>query len=236
MFETGQKIFWCDPENETSGVYEIYEKTGDYTYLIGNSFSEAEVYAGEVYDLSQKVVFRKWVIDGSVIALFPEQELDDRPSIVASYDMEEQEGEAEYDFVMDATVPANPNEYEELMAELKKAGYDKLEIIRKPLNVCRLLGMMDFIAHKLITSVYITDFTTHDRRLILESEAKRSFIWQVRHCGTWLYFLDEADWKKRLGDRIEAYKSISKENLYYMFDGEEFYPVFEQTVLKMLNE
>jgi len=237
MFKTGQKIFWRDPENETSGVYEVYEKTSDFTYLIRNGFSEAEVYEGEMYDLSQKVIFRKWVVNGvSLIALFPEQELDDRPCIVASYDMEDQWCEAEYDFVMNATIPANKDEYAELEAELRKAGYDKLEIIRKPLSVCQLLGMMDSIAHKLITSIYITDFTKHDRKSIVDSEAKRPFIWQVYPSGTWLYFLDEADWKKRLCGRIEAYKSSSIENLYFMFNEDEFYPVFEKTIIKMLNE
>lgn len=152
-FYVGQKVYWRDPANETSGVYEVYEKRGEII-LIGNGFSEAEVYESELVPLSQKVMFRKWVIQGTVMALFPEQELDENPLTVASYD----------------------------------------------------------------------------------SEAQTPFIWQVRDTGTWLYFFDEADWKKRLSDRIEFYKSASHDNVYYYFDGEEFYPVFEQTVLKMINE
>jgi hypothetical protein len=31
-FKIGQKIFWRDPEDETSGVYEVYEKYDDYAY------------------------------------------------------------------------------------------------------------------------------------------------------------------------------------------------------------
>jgi hypothetical protein len=235
-FKRGQKVFWRDPKDETSCVYEVYEKYDEFTCLIGNGVSEAEVYAGELYELNQKVLFRKWAVTGTLIALFPEQELDDNPRIVASYRNGIMERDADYDFVMDATVPANKDEYRELMEELKEEDYDSLEIISEPLSLCRLLGTMDLIAHKLITSIYITDFTKHDRKSIFESNAVRPFIWQVRNCGTWLYFIDEADWKMRLLDRMEIYKSSSDENLYYIFDGEEFFPAFEQTILKMLKE
>jgi hypothetical protein len=236
-FTIGQKIFWRDPEDETSGAYKVLEKISDYVYLIGNGTSEAEVEVGEMYKLSQKVLFRKWAISGTVIALFPEQELDERPCIVASYQSEDMERDADYDHVMEATVPATKREYQELLAELKEDGYDALEIIPEPpINLCRLLGSMDRIAQKLIPSIYITDFTKHDRKAIVESKAQRAFVWQVRDSGTWLYFMDEDDWKKRLLEKMEIYKTFcSKENLYYLFDGEDFYPVFEQIILEMIK-
>jgi hypothetical protein len=232
----GQKVFWRDPEDETSGVYEVCEKTDNFACLIGNGVCEVEADVSDIYELSQKVIFRKWCISGTVIALFPEQELDDRPRMVASYDSGSMERDADCDFVMEATIAANKEEYKNLLEELKREGYDAPEIVHEQMSVCKLVGMMDFIARKLIASVYITDFTVHDRKSILESNAGRAFIWQVRKSGTWLYFLDEADWKKRLSDRMEVYKSSSNENLYYLFDGQEFYPVFEQKVLEMLNE
>jgi hypothetical protein len=236
-FKIGQKIFWRDPEDETSGVYEVYEKYDDYAYLIGNGGSEVEAYAGEMYELSQKVMFRKWTVNGGIIALFSEQKLDDRPCIVASYQSEVMERDADYDPVMEATVPANKNECQELLKELKEDGYDALEIIPEPpISLYRLLGVMDIIAHKLITSIFITDFTTHDRKTIVESKVQRPFIWQVRDSGTWLYFMDEENWKKRLLDRMEIYRNSSNENLYYLFDGKEFYPVFERQILKMTSE
>lgn len=62
-FKKGQKVYWNDPAGETSGEYEIYnaneEKYADLTdediegfderiILIGDGFSEAEVYAAEL--------------------------------------------------------------------------------------------------------------------------------------------------------------------------------------------
>jgi hypothetical protein len=236
-FKTGQKVYWRDPAGETSGVYEVYDNKCSDIIFISNGVSEAEVYPDELYPLSQKVIFRKWSVDGSVIALFPEQILEECPEIVVSYDFESGGfDKADYDFVMNTTVQANQKEYKNLLEKLKEEGYDALEIISKPIELYHLLGMMDVIANKLITSIYITDFATHDRKSIVENNAERPFIWQVRDSGTWLYFLNEPDWKKRIVGSIEIYKSSSKENIYYLFDGDEFYPVFEQTVLKMATE
>jgi hypothetical protein len=235
-FKKGQKVYWCDPADETSGVYEVYRKINEYIYLVGNAVSEVEANIGELYPLSQKVIFRKWIIDGGIIALFPEQELDDRPRIVASYQNETTEREAEYDFVMEATVPANKNEYGCLPEELKEAGYDDLKIIFEKINVYELLRQMDVIARSLISSQFITDFTEYDAKSIFDGNAKVPFIWQVRDTGTWLYFLNNPDWKKQLPARIEFYEKNRIGNLYYMFDGEKFYPAFLQTIMKLINE
>lgn len=62
-FKQGQKVYWNDPANETSGEYEVYDtfkernaditdedvkKFDDRVILIGNGTSEAEVYAAEL--------------------------------------------------------------------------------------------------------------------------------------------------------------------------------------------
>ena len=62
-FEKGQKVYWNDPANETSGEYEVYDtfedRNADLTdedleefdyrmILIGDGTSEAEVYAAEL--------------------------------------------------------------------------------------------------------------------------------------------------------------------------------------------
>ncbi len=59
-FKKGQKVYWIDPAGETSGEYEVYNANEDNyanptdddfderVILIGNGFSEAEVYAAEL--------------------------------------------------------------------------------------------------------------------------------------------------------------------------------------------
>ena len=234
-FETGEKVYWRDMEDKNSGVYKILEKTGEYAYHIGNGVIEIEVCAGEIFELHQRVQFRKWAFSGEVIAIFPEQELDDMPKFVASFQIGDDEKEAEYDFVMEATIATGKNEYEPLLKELKEHGYDALEVIVEKVDMYKLLGTMDLLAQKLIPSIMITDFTVHDRKAITESNMNRKFIWQVRNSGTYLYFMDEPDWKKRLSERIESYKIMNKENLYYMYDGEDFYPVYKETVLELIK-
>lgn len=51
-FEKGDRVFWTDPEEISSGYYNIIERksfSGKHSiYLIANEFSEAEVYAYEL--------------------------------------------------------------------------------------------------------------------------------------------------------------------------------------------
>ncbi|KAA6302839.1 MAG: hypothetical protein EZS26_001009 [Candidatus Ordinivivax streblomastigis] len=137
---------------------------------------------------------------------------------------------------MELTSPAYTPECSGIIAELKDAGYDQLEIIAEEMTVYKLLDKMGEIARNLITSRHITDFTNHDTKSILDSNAKTPFIWQVRDTGTWLYFLNESDWKKRLLDRIESYKFLNHENLYFLYDGEKFCPIFLKTILEMASK
>ena len=77
------------------------------------------------------VVFRKFKEKnalGDVIALFPE--LDEGRGMCASYMHVGQHSAASYDGLLCMTQPAQPQEYEELKAELEKIGY-KLKIRRR---------------------------------------------------------------------------------------------------------
>lgn len=67
-FKIGQSVYWHDPAGETSGIYEIYDTyeekydnitdtdIDDRIILIGNGYSEAEVFAHElkIFDRDEK--------------------------------------------------------------------------------------------------------------------------------------------------------------------------------------
>ena len=87
-FTKGQRVYWNDPADETSGKYYVLDPYDDRNdevteedivgfddrmILIGNGSSEAQVYAQELDILKTKVVFRKFKQGGDIIALFPEQ-------------------------------------------------------------------------------------------------------------------------------------------------------------------
>ena len=68
-----------------------------------------------------RVVFRKFP-EGDILALFPE--LSEGGAAVESYQHIGQHGGADYVFCIRRTVPANPEEYQALAAELEDIGYD----------------------------------------------------------------------------------------------------------------
>ena len=74
----------------------------------------------------QRVIFRKWKSDSSVIAFFLDQK--DGP-YVGSYEHVGQHGNACYPHPQ--TVAAKPNEYAPLLAELRGIGYDDLRIVTR---------------------------------------------------------------------------------------------------------
>lgn len=76
--------------------------------------------------MTQRVIFRKWRDSGDVIAFFPDQI--DGPYIGA-YEHVGQHGNASYPHPQ--TVPAKPDEYVELLAELRAIGYDDLRIVKR---------------------------------------------------------------------------------------------------------
>lgn len=141
----GQSVFWNDPAGETSGKYKILdvyaERNEDITeediaefdsrmILIGNGTSEAEVYAAELDVNQTKVIFRKWCKDGNIIALFPVQ-TNLTKQTVGSYMHLGQHSDADYPGIISATVPAKPEEYTELLSELKFIGYENLKVMQK---------------------------------------------------------------------------------------------------------
>ena len=73
----------------------------------------------------QRVIFRKWKGSQSVIAFFPDQK--DGPYI-GSYEHVGQHGKASYPHPQ--TEAARPDEYADLMAELRSIGYD-LRVVKR---------------------------------------------------------------------------------------------------------
>lgn len=68
------------------------------------------------------VVFRKFKNDGEIIALFPE--LEEPCNGCTSYQHVGQHGNAQYWFVIECSMPAQPHEYADLKAELESIGYN----------------------------------------------------------------------------------------------------------------
>lgn len=74
----------------------------------------------------ERVIFRKWKSNGDLIAFFPDQK--DGPYI-ASYQHVGQHGRASYPHPQ--TDPATPEEYADLLAELRRIGYSELKIVTR---------------------------------------------------------------------------------------------------------
>ncbi len=90
------------------------------------------------YDNQTPVIFRKWKPrkefgeeGGDIIALFPADVGTMDPYTCSSYEQIGQHGSADPVGVMRATKPATPGEYADLLAELKRIGYDDLRIYQK---------------------------------------------------------------------------------------------------------
>ena len=73
--------------------------------------------------MMDKVIFRKWP-NGDVIALFPQIAASVDGYLCQSYMTIGQHDGATPFLMYKGTKPAKPEEYEELMAELKQLGYD----------------------------------------------------------------------------------------------------------------
>lgn len=69
------------------------------------------------------VVFRKYP-DGEIVALFPHEKWNLKGTECACYHHIGQHGGAEYEFVINRTVPATEAEYKELFEELEERGYN----------------------------------------------------------------------------------------------------------------
>lgn len=70
------------------------------------------------------VIFRKFKDTGDVIAIFPEEPSTDAQHECLSYMHIGQHGSCVPKYLMMVTVPATPEEYEDLKKELEGIGYD----------------------------------------------------------------------------------------------------------------
>jgi hypothetical protein len=78
--------------------------------------------------MKTKVVFRKYK-EGDILALFPD-EIADPLGNCLSYQHVGQHGAATYEYCIEQTKPAKPEEYQELKRELEGRGYD-LEVKKR---------------------------------------------------------------------------------------------------------
>jgi hypothetical protein len=69
-------------------------------------------------------VFRVWLGKGGVIALFPQNDVGSGYGYCSSYEHVGQHSWADYRGVIARTRPATPNEYRDLLKELRKIGYN----------------------------------------------------------------------------------------------------------------
>jgi len=76
-----------------------------------------------------KIMFRKFKITGDVVALMPE--FLDADGFVTTYMHVGQHGAGDYDYLLKITVPAKPEEYEELYRELKQIGYPDIQVMKR---------------------------------------------------------------------------------------------------------
>lgn len=82
-----------------------------------------------------KVIFRKYkpirrLYNGgdNIVAIFPEEPGTYEPWTCMVYEHIGQHGQADYRTMIELTTAAKPEEYANLLAELKSIGYDDLEI------------------------------------------------------------------------------------------------------------
>lgn len=85
-----------------------------------------------------KVVFRKYKT-GEIIALFPQILWNKNEYTITCYQHNGQHGSADYNGVIDDTIPATREEYTELINELEIVGYKDLKVMLKCLP--------DFLRH-----------------------------------------------------------------------------------------
>ena len=85
-----------------------------------------KITGGITMDEKTPVIFRKWH-NGDIIALFPAMPGTNDPCTCGSYEHVGQHGAAFPDTVITVTTPAKPQEYAELLSELRAIGYDTLK-------------------------------------------------------------------------------------------------------------
>lgn len=79
-----------------------------------------------------EVMFRKYK-DGDILAVFPYEATTRQSALYGCmcYQHIGQHGSGDYHAMIDQTKPASADEYADLLAELKRIGYDDLKIITR---------------------------------------------------------------------------------------------------------
>ena len=78
-----------------------------------------------------KVLFRKWRKGRDIYAIFPELPGTNDPATCSCYSHIGQHSSCDSNYYLGKTVPATPEEYADLLTELKSIGYDDLVIVKK---------------------------------------------------------------------------------------------------------
>ena len=78
--------------------------------------------------MTDRVIFRKWKDTEDIIAFLPDDPAN--YGYCMAYEHVGQHGEADYYGLLDITVPATPEEYQDLLEELQSIGYD-LKVYRR---------------------------------------------------------------------------------------------------------
>jgi hypothetical protein len=82
-------------------------------------------------DLADDVIFRRWKVRGDVIAIWPAVDAGWAGGcLMQAYERVGQHGACDYWAVLKGTRPAKPEEYADLLAELKQRGY-RPNVIRR---------------------------------------------------------------------------------------------------------
>jgi hypothetical protein len=99
----------------------------------------------------------------------------------------------------------------------------------------KLLQEMSDIAHALITTIYITDFTVHDTQFIRETEGKKPFFWLVYGSGTHICETDNEERINIFLQNLDYFEQYSHGGFcMYQYDADKLSPVFPRIARVLL--
>lgn len=146
QFKNKQWVWWTDPAGETSGWYQILDtfdernaevreediaEYDDRIILIGNGYSEAEVYAAELSSPRVRVVLRQWSDHAvqEVVALFPDIETNTERHTILTLEPKGRSDEAVYQEAIRNSEEITEKMCAPLLAELRNAGFEQVQVI-----------------------------------------------------------------------------------------------------------
>lgn len=185
QFKKGQWVWWNDPEDITSGLYRVLDpgeiseeaaeaEEDDRIILIGNlAGSEAHVFPYELVSPRLQVIFRieEDEVSPAVFALFPGENPDGSRGTVLYYESGHLHHKGSFNGCIKASVPTREEDYAPLLAELKEAGFDQLQIITyHEWRRSRIEGFASQLAHLKIVEehqMYHDDLCMEDGQICL---------------------------------------------------------------------